>query len=183
MKPKKLIRSGIIPLLKVGEYETITDQAELNNLYALKIQEELAEVQASDHKDLKEFADLYEVVLSFADANGFSFGDVNRTAAQKIQAKGEYSNMALNNLNPENPSNALYFKDDNYPWVGELTVQDILTKHRGGTFMGKGQLYWSDLPKRAREGETCHIQETDIWAIYHKGTWYPVSKKMIDKQW
>ena len=58
MKPKKLIRKFITEKLKDGEWETITDQDELNRLYAIKIREELAEVQASDHKDIMEFVDL-----------------------------------------------------------------------------------------------------------------------------
>ena len=37
MKPKKLIRKFITERLKEGEWVTITDQKELNQLYALKI--------------------------------------------------------------------------------------------------------------------------------------------------
>jgi hypothetical protein len=70
-RPKKLIRSLITGKLKAGEWENITDQDELNRLYAIKIREELAEIQESGH----------------------SFG-----------------RLALNNLNPNNPSNKLYFQ-------------------------------------------------------------------------
>ena len=55
---KKLIRKNIIEKLKVGEWEEIENQEELNRLYALKVKEELAEIQESDHKDIMEFVDL-----------------------------------------------------------------------------------------------------------------------------
>lgn len=66
MKPKKLIRKFITEKLKEGEWETITDQDELNRLYAIKVREELAEIQATDHKDIMEFVDLIQVAFSFA---------------------------------------------------------------------------------------------------------------------
>ena len=116
MKPKKLIQPGILSKLKEGEWETITDQTELNRLYALKIMEELAEIQASDHKDLKEFADLFQIVTDFARENGFDRNEVMNAAFAKAEVKGDYGRLALNNLNPDNPSNKLYFEQwKNYP--------------------------------------------------------------------
>ncbi len=111
MKPKKLIRKFITEKLKEGEWETITDQDELNRLYAIKIREELAEVQESNHKDIMEFADLLEVVYCFANENGFDRKAIDRAAFEKFNTKGSFGRLALNNLNPRNPSNKLYFEN------------------------------------------------------------------------
>lgn len=109
MKPKKLIRKYITHKLKEGEWEEITDQGELNQLYALKVKEELAEIQESDHKDIMEFADLLEVVYCFANENGFDRKTLDTAAFEKFAKKGSFGRLALNNLNPNNPSNKLYF--------------------------------------------------------------------------
>jgi predicted house-cleaning noncanonical NTP pyrophosphatase (MazG superfamily) len=83
---KKLIRDKIIKYYKESEFEYITNQKELNEFYALKVYEELDEIQRSDHKDITEFADLIQVAISFANANGFTLPIV-MTAVQKKQTK------------------------------------------------------------------------------------------------
>jgi predicted house-cleaning noncanonical NTP pyrophosphatase (MazG superfamily) len=110
MKPKKLIRKFITEKLKEGEWETITDQKELNQLYAIKVREELAEIQESDHKDIMEFVDLIQVAFSFAKQNGFSHEQISTALIEKSLNKGTFGRLALNNLNPDNPSNKLYFE-------------------------------------------------------------------------
>ena len=109
MKPKKLLRKFITEKLKEGEWETITDQDELNKLYALKIREELEEIQTSEHKDIMEFVDLIQVTFSFAKQNGFTHEQLSVALIEKSVEKGSFGRLALNNLNPENPSNKLYF--------------------------------------------------------------------------
>jgi predicted house-cleaning noncanonical NTP pyrophosphatase (MazG superfamily) len=109
MKPKKLIRNAIIERLKADEYENITNQDELNLLYAMKVQEELLEIQASDHKDIMEFVDLIQVAFSFAKQNGFKHEELAMALTAKSADKGVFGRIALNNLNPSNPSNKLYF--------------------------------------------------------------------------
>ena len=110
MKPKKLIRNFITEKLKEGEYETITNQKELNQLYALKIKEELIEVQESDHKDIMEFVDLIQVAFSFAKQNGFTHEQIAAGLIEKSVNKGTFGRLALNNMNPNNSSNKLYFE-------------------------------------------------------------------------
>lgn len=110
MKPKKLIRKFITGKLKEGEWETITDQKELNQLYAIKVREELAEIQESDHKDIMEFVDLIQVAFSFAKQNGFTHEQISTALVEKSVNKGTFGRFALNNLNPNNPSNKLYFE-------------------------------------------------------------------------
>lgn len=121
MKAKKLIREKIKEKLKEGEFENITDKTELNNLYALKIQEELAEIQNSEHNDIDEFADLCSVVLAFAYQNGFSVDQVFTAMSEKAAKSGMYSDLALTNLNPNNPSNTIYFdKDESFSKIEEI---------------------------------------------------------------
>lgn len=110
MKPKKLIRKFITEKLKEGEWEMITDQKELNQLYAIKVREELAEIQESDHKDIMEFVDLIQVAFSFAKQNGFTHEQISIALVEKSVNKGTFGRLALNNLNPNNPSNKLYFE-------------------------------------------------------------------------
>ncbi len=109
MKPKKLIRKKIIYKLKFGEWEEIEDQQELNKLYALKIKEELREVQLSGHNDVMEFVDLIQVAFAFAKQNGFTQKQISKAMLEKTLRKGGFGTLALNNLNPDNPSNKIYF--------------------------------------------------------------------------
>jgi predicted house-cleaning noncanonical NTP pyrophosphatase (MazG superfamily) len=121
MKPKKLIRGNIIEKLRIGEYEIISDKKELNDLYALKVQEELQEVIASNHSDINEFADLASSVFQFARQNGFSEKDLSAAIASKDASSGVFSNIALNNLNPENPSNKIYFRE----YLSEVEIEAV----------------------------------------------------------
>lgn len=115
IKPKKLIRSEITKQLKEGEWEVINDINELNALYALKVREELAEIQASEHKDIYEFVDLIQVAYQFGLENGFSVDELTSHIEQKSVNKGTFGRLALNNLNPDNPSNKLYFEQTSNP--------------------------------------------------------------------
>lgn len=108
-KPKKLVRTKVAELLPKKEVTIITDLTELNQLYALKIQEEVEEIKLSGHNDVLEFVDLIQAALSFAEQNGFPIERILEEGINKRAAKGVFTNLALNNLNPHNPSNKLYF--------------------------------------------------------------------------
>lgn len=109
-KPKKLIRSGKwIEKMDSAEIDKIQDKDELNQLYILKIQEELEEVKNSDYKDITEFADLIQVCIDFAKVNGIDASDLRTTLVNKFFEKGDFDNTVLTNLNPNNPSNKIYF--------------------------------------------------------------------------
>lgn len=112
--PKKLIRDKIIDKLIPDEWETISNQDELNQLYAIKVREELAEIQQSDHKDIMEFVDLMDVAYAFAKQNGFTQDQITAARLEKLKEKGIFGRLALNNLNPENPSNKMYFPDESF---------------------------------------------------------------------
>ena len=109
--PKKLIRNRIVELLDKTAWEFITNKTELNELYALKVQEELAEIQESDHKDIKEFIDLIQVAFCFAKQNGFTHEELSLALIEKSAEKGSFSNIALNTLNSDNPSNKIYLEN------------------------------------------------------------------------
>lgn len=126
MKPKKLIRQNITSKLKEGEWETITDLSELNALYELKVREELQEIIDSGHKDINEFVDLIEVAVSFAMVNGFRSQELEDVGEAKFKEKGGFHNLALNNLNPSNPSNKIYFETD----PSRLTGIELIARER-----------------------------------------------------
>lgn len=109
-KPKKLIRNKVIFNLKASEWEFIEDQQELNVLYEIKIREEIEEIKASNYKDVMEFVDLIQVTFSFARRNGFTHEEIEAALLSKSIEKGIFGNIALNNLNPNNPSNKIYFE-------------------------------------------------------------------------
>lgn len=121
MKPKKLIRKYITQKLKEGEWEEVNDIDELNKLYAIKVREELAEIQESNHKDIMEFVDLIQVAFSFAKQNGFTHEELSLALVTKSVDKGTFGKLALNNLNPTNPSNKLYFEK-------EIDVKTVIEK-------------------------------------------------------
>lgn len=108
--PKKLIRNSITRYLKPDEWEIVCDMDELNKLYALKIREELEEVQNSNHNDVYEFADLIQVVQAFANINGYTIEDISRAVMEKTRDKGGFKQTVLLNPNPDNPSNRIYFE-------------------------------------------------------------------------
>lgn len=105
---KKLIRNKIVERLEPNEWEVITDSAQLNHLYALKVQEELNEIILSRFNDGLEFADLIEVAYAFAKANGFTADEIDSIRSQKLVLRGGFSDIALTNLDPDNPSNQIY---------------------------------------------------------------------------
>lgn len=129
--PKKIIRDKIIEKLSEGEWERIFDKRELNKLYELKVKEELQEIQNSEYLSEDEFADLLNVVLAFAALNGVTFDKLRYLMQSKIAQKGNLTNIVLTNLNPNNPSNALYFDkpvldaDARYRSVLDLVVTKI----------------------------------------------------------
>jgi predicted house-cleaning noncanonical NTP pyrophosphatase (MazG superfamily) len=109
MRPKKLIRHKTIKFLQQNEFEIVTDKDELNKLYAMKVQEELLEIQRAKHKDIEEFCDLITVAVCWAQQNGFSLQQIMDVGNAKINNKGDFTDVALTNMNPSNKSNEIYF--------------------------------------------------------------------------
>lgn len=133
-KPQKLVRHLVPKLYPDNEYGTIEDRDELNHLYVMKVREELEEVVNSNFKDVKEFADLIQVALTMAVNNGFSIDDVYRAVKLKSDDRGRFSNITLRSLNPENPSNRIYFRvkmaTKNFTWdVCSTGNQDHYCSH------------------------------------------------------
>lgn len=108
-KPKKLIRDKIVDVLKDGEWEKVDDKEQLNALFFMKVDEELDEIRRSKCNDVKEFADLINVAFKFAELNGFTKKSITEVIIEKENDKGTFSNVVLTNLNPNNPSNKVYF--------------------------------------------------------------------------
>lgn len=139
MKPKKLIREFIAQKLSISEWELIEDKRELNNLYLMKVKEELQEIINSEFSDISEFADLVTICFAFARMNGFDNASLIEEMLRKTALKGEYGNLVLTNLNPNNPSNNIYFDttpEPLDPYTCELCVGDVVLleycDHLGG---------------------------------------------------
>ena len=112
-KPKKLIRKEIIYKINGEEWELIEEKGDLYKLYDIKVREELNEIIESERKDIMEFADLVQVAFDYARESGFSRKELMKAVSEKAKSKGRFSNIVLNNLNPNNPSNKLYFEERN----------------------------------------------------------------------
>jgi len=108
--PKKLIRKEIINKLQSEEWELVEEKGDLYELYDTKVREELNEIIESERKDIMEFADLVQVAFDYARESGFNRKELMKAVSEKAKIKGRFSNIVLNNLNPNNPSNKLYFK-------------------------------------------------------------------------
>lgn len=110
-KVKKLVRDKIIEYLHSSEYEICENKDELNNLVCQKIREELLEVINSDFDDIKEFADLVQIVQHLYKINAFTTSQINKAIIEKTKERGGFSNLVLTNLNPNNSSNNMYFEE------------------------------------------------------------------------
>ena len=108
---KKLVRDKMGLILNPDELSHCDDKEELMNLYSLKLKEEIEEIKDSDYKDIMEYADLIQVTLGLASLNGYSFDDIIKAMNDKYELKGGFSNLVLTNLNPNNPSNKIYFNE------------------------------------------------------------------------
>ena len=107
--PRKLVREKMAENIPAHEKIKVTDITLLNALFILKVREELAEIVASNFKDMVEFADLLQVVQDFIVLNDEQ-GVVDCLRQSKQQARGGFKNMVLISLNPANPSNEIYFE-------------------------------------------------------------------------
>jgi len=111
MKVKKLIRDKVADKLPNYKTDTIDNQDELNQLYVMKVKEELAEIVNSDFNDITEFADLIHVAISFGMANGFPVANILSSMKIKQREKGLFSNKVLTDINPLNESNKIYTEE------------------------------------------------------------------------
>jgi predicted house-cleaning noncanonical NTP pyrophosphatase (MazG superfamily) len=108
--PRKLIRNLIPKKFGGIEYDREQNLNNLNKLYELKVKEELQEIIDSGCKDITEFADLIQVVEDWARVNNINALDLSDAQHDKAVDKGTFDNTVITNLNPNNPSNSLYFK-------------------------------------------------------------------------
>jgi predicted house-cleaning noncanonical NTP pyrophosphatase (MazG superfamily) len=85
---------------------------EFRELLILKIKEELEEVKFSRYRDIDEFADLVEAVRCLATLSNISIVEILYKADAKRELDGDFiAGTILKNLNPNNPSNKIYFEN------------------------------------------------------------------------
>jgi len=130
--PRKLVRDKNPEHCKAkgvkAEHEVISDRQEIRRLFRLKIMEELQEIQDSGHKDINEFADLVQAAVSYARMSGHTFDDLFDAIMDKKRKLGAFSNVVLTTLNPDNPSNRVYFDEflkDKLIALSQDTSQDV----------------------------------------------------------
>lgn len=153
MKPKKLIREKLIENLKPEEYEKIENLDELNRLYKLKIKEELEEIKNSNYKDFEEFGDLWSVFKSWVIINNYDADKIGMQSLWKDKEKGNYSNYALTNLNPNNPSNKIYFQNNEY--IEYIEYEDIAKKQKED-FLDKLYFFFDNSESFVKEEDYCN---------------------------
>lgn len=107
----KLVRDKSPKLYKGREFRKISNQDELNNLYHKKMIEEVAEIKDSDFLDCNEYADLIQVAISCAEMNGISAGHVLDAVMRKAKNRGVFTDLVMDDINPNKPTNKIYFQD------------------------------------------------------------------------
>ena len=92
---KKLIRDHIPGLDYTDPSVTEIEKDETFVYLILKLQEEFLELQESAYKDIYEYADVLEVLMSIAKAKKVKWRDVEVARQIKLKEKGGFSNKAL----------------------------------------------------------------------------------------
>lgn len=111
MTKLKLVRDKLAKTIEASEggIITVTDKHQLNELYILKIREELNEIVSPNFEDEKEIADLYQAVLNFMDQNKGTEHYLDILLSKRGDL-GDYTNKCVI-PNPNNPSNAIYYPE------------------------------------------------------------------------
>lgn len=108
--PVKLIRDLHADKLDASIVRTEKDPVKLNKLFELKILEEVEEIKNSGYNNVYEFVDLLEATNAFIRYN-CDMREFEMANLEKLSDRGGISNKVLTDLNPNNPSNKIYFKE------------------------------------------------------------------------
>lgn len=92
LKPLKLVRAFKNDL--PNDIVKIKDKDQLNELYRLKVLEELQEVIDSKYQDITEFVDLVQAVRAWARVNGHEPEQLAEAIMMKTATKGHFKNYA-----------------------------------------------------------------------------------------
>lgn len=107
---KKLVRTKLAEeKIPPHELSTTKDRISTNKLFAKKLIEECIEYLDSDCKDPSEAGDVLQVSLDWFKYNELDNVVISFTKMEKEGERGGFGKYILNNLNPNNESNEIYF--------------------------------------------------------------------------
>lgn len=86
----KLVRDLLDDRIPAEELRIETDEAELSRLLGEKLREEIAELEASGHADVGEFADVLEVLRTIAARRGIVWASVESARLEKRAERGGF---------------------------------------------------------------------------------------------
>lgn len=89
---EKIIRDILgsnINLVENGKVR-IAEEAEVSSFLKSKLDEEVAELKASNFKDIFEYADVFEVLIAIAEKEGISFNEIQVAMSQKNEKVGRF---------------------------------------------------------------------------------------------
>lgn len=87
---EKLVRDLLDARIPADEVRVETDPAEVERLLLAKLDEETAELAASGHADVAEYADVFEVLLALAARKGIPAEAIEATRRQKLASRGGF---------------------------------------------------------------------------------------------
>jgi predicted house-cleaning noncanonical NTP pyrophosphatase (MazG superfamily) len=88
---RKLVRDNYLDTIKDAKVYCEPDKVDQHNLLQEKLHEELLELAQSCFKDVKEYADVIEVLYSLAYLEGIQVEDINAARHLKLQTHGGFS--------------------------------------------------------------------------------------------
>lgn len=89
---EKIIRDILgskINLVEHGKVR-IAEEAEVSSFLKSKLDEEVAELKATNFKDIFEYADVFEVLIAIAEKEGISFNEIQAAMSQKNEKVGRF---------------------------------------------------------------------------------------------
>ena len=99
---RKLIRDKLSNVIPDNELELAGSEVELQGLLRAKLFEELNELNDSNYKDVDEYADLMEVILTIAEIEGVTKVDIEARRIEKLYERGGFNKgLILNRGNTE----------------------------------------------------------------------------------
>lgn len=108
---KKLVRTTLAEnKIPPHELSKTTDRNSTNKLFAKKLIEECIEFLASDCTDPSEAGDIFQVSMDWFRYNNIDPMIIAHSQSRKFDERGGFGEYILNNLNPNNESNEIYFE-------------------------------------------------------------------------
>lgn len=90
MPAEKIIRDRLAGKIPPERLRQTANPAEFLEFLDQKLDEELAELRASQFNDVDEFADLFQVLIALGRRRGISFAKIQKARRAKLTEKGGF---------------------------------------------------------------------------------------------